>query len=76
MRGYLKEYPGAFDPDEIRILVAHSTKHGSPLRPAEPSSTWTPGLKLRGRYLRNILLRPLSTASVTKDGYATVLKWP
>jgi hypothetical protein len=22
MRGYLKEYPGAFDPDEIRILVA------------------------------------------------------
>jgi hypothetical protein len=22
MRGYLKEHPGAFDPDEIRILVA------------------------------------------------------
>src|ERR1700730_3929970 len=56
------------------FLSLHSTKRGSLFRPAEPSSTRTLRPNWCGQSSRNILLRPLSKASVTKVGYATALR--
>jgi hypothetical protein len=74
--GISKNTQGHLIPMRFAFLSLHSTKHGSPFRPVEPSPTRPPGLNLRGRYSRNILLMPPSTASVTKGGYATALSWP
>jgi hypothetical protein len=69
MLRYFKEHSGAFDPEEVRTLVAAFEK-ACPFRPAGPSSTRTPRLSPRGRSSQNILLR------VTRVGYATALCWP
>jgi hypothetical protein len=76
MQWLLTEYRGAFNPDRFARLSLHSTKHGSPFRPAERSLRRMLRLKSRGRSSQNILLRPLSKASVTNGGYATALYWP
>ena len=75
MHGYLNEHKGTFDPDEIRTLQLHSRKRGNPFGPAEPSLKRGLTLRLHERFLPNILLMPLSKASLTNVGYATALLW-
>jgi|ERR1700730_1588218 hypothetical protein len=50
-----------------------STKHGNPFRPGERSLIRMLRPKSRGPSSQNILLKPLSKASVTRVGYAMVL---
>jgi hypothetical protein len=73
MHGFLEGHLGHLILMRFAFLSLHSTKRGSLFRPAEPSSTRTLRPNWRGQSSRNILLRPLSKASVTKVDYATAL---
>jgi hypothetical protein len=74
MQGFLAEHPGAFDPAEIRILVAAfdrawaSVQASGGISGAEAESARA--------VLAKQLLRLLRTASATTAGYATALYWP
>jgi hypothetical protein len=75
MRGYLKEYPGAFDPDAIRILVAASDKAWESVQASGAIvDTGTRAESARAILAKHII-EALSRASVTKGGYATALCW-
>ena len=76
MYRYLKEHVGAFGPHEIRHWSPHWTRRGNPFRPVELSLLRMRMRRLHGRFLRNILLRPLSKASLTSVACATALSWP
>ena len=73
MRRYLEEHSGAFGPDEIRVLVAAFDKAWESVQASGAIFDTDAKTQLARQSSRNILLRPLSKASVTKVGYATAL---
>jgi hypothetical protein len=76
MRGFLNEHPGVFDPDNVRISVAAFEKAWTSIQTGGVVFHTALKPNPRGRFLRNILLRPRNKASVTRVGYAMALYWP
>ena len=75
MRGYLKEHPGAFDPDEIGILVAAFEKAWESVQASGAIVDTDTGVESARAILAKHIIEALSRASVTKGGYATALCW-